>query len=155
NSVKFTSHGKIEVRVRAEYIAQNDPALRFEVRDTGCGVPADKSAMIFEAFQQAEGSMNRPYEGTGLGLAIARTLVQMMSGRIWLEQANPGAKFVFTAVFPRATEEAVRRKTESVTSAKAVQMVEAGMRVLVVEDNAENMILLRAYLENLPLSLDF
>ena len=77
--------------------------------DTGCGIPRDKTAMIFEAFQQAEGSMNRPYEGTGLGLAIARTLVEMMSGRIWVEEKpEPGAKFVFTAFFPSGTEEAVR-----------------------------------------------
>jgi signal transduction histidine kinase len=56
------------------------------VTDTGCGISADKTDLIFEAFQQAEGAVNRPYEGTGMGLSIANTLVEMMSGKIWLEE---------------------------------------------------------------------
>lgn len=156
NSVKFTAQGKIEVRVRPEYRGQGEKGLRFEVTDTGCGVTPDKTSIIFEAFQQAEGAMNRPYEGTGLGLAITRTLVQMMSGRIWVEEKpEPGAKFVFTAFFPPGTEEAVRDEIAAATSAKVVQMVEAGTRVLVVEDNPESLILMRVYLKSLPLSLDF
>src|ERR1700733_372768 len=95
NSVKFTARGKIEVRVRSESSLQGERGLRFEVTDTGRGVPADKTDLIFEAFQQAEGAMNRPYEGTGLGLSIAQTLVEMMSGKIWLEEnQETGAKFV-------------------------------------------------------------
>jgi len=66
NAIKFTVQGKIEMRVRSERGPQGESVLRFEVSDTGCGVPADKARVIFEAFQQAEGSMNRPYEGTGL-----------------------------------------------------------------------------------------
>jgi PAS domain S-box-containing protein len=156
NSVKFTARGKIEVRVRAERGGEGEKGLRFEVTDTGCGVPADKTSMIFEAFQQAEGSMNRTHEGTGLGLSIAKTIVQMMAGRMWLEERpEPGAKFVFTAFFPQATREAVVDETAAATSAKAVQKVEPGTRVLVAEDNPENVILVRAYLGSLPLSLHF
>ncbi len=156
NSIKFTAQGKITVKVRAESGELDRPGLRFEVTDTGCGVPAGKSAMIFEPFQQAEGSMDRPYEGTGLGLAIARTLVELMSGSIWVEPApGSGSKFVFTAFFPLAQEAEVRDRKFAATSAKAVQALEAGSRILMVEDNPENLILLRAYLENLPLSLDF
>jgi PAS domain S-box-containing protein len=156
NSAKFTARGKIEVRVRAECGEQGEKGLRFEVTDTGCGVPADKRSMIFEAFQQVEGSMRRPYEGTGLGLAIAKTLVEMMSGRIWVEEKpEPGARFVFTVFFPCSTGEAFRDATDGAACAKVAGAVEAGTRVLLVEDNPENMILLRAYLENLSLSLDF
>ena len=156
NSIKFTARGKIEVRVRSECGEQGEKGLRFEVTDTGCGVPPDKAGIIFQAFQQAEESMSRPYEGTGLGLAIAMTIVQMMSGRIWVEEkAGPGAKFVFTAFFPSAAEAAARGEIAAASSVQVVHLMEAGTRVLVAEDNPENVILLRAYLEGLPLSLDF
>jgi PAS domain S-box-containing protein len=156
NSVKFTTRGKITVRVRAENFGQGERGLRFEVTDTGCGVPADKTNLIFEAFQQAEGSMNRPYEGTGLGLSIAKTLVEMMSGRIWLEEKQgPGAKFVFTAFFRCASQDEVRDRKGAAVTAEKVQALEPGTRILVVEDNPENLILLRAYLDKLALSLDF
>lgn len=156
NSVKFTARGRIGVRVRTENRGQGGNGLRFEITDTGCGVPAEKAAMIFQAFQQAEGAMNRTYEGTGLGLAIAKTIVQMMSGEIWVEErSEPGAKFVFTVFFPQATEAAVRDELRSTNSGKVERMIEAGRRVLVVEDNAENVVLVQAYLESLALSLDF
>ncbi|HXP89146.1 MAG TPA: PAS domain S-box protein [Bryobacteraceae bacterium] len=156
NAVKFTARGKIEVRVRAERGEHGEPGVRIEVTDTGCGVLREKASLIFEAFQQAEGSMNRRYEGTGLGLAIARVIVQMMAGRIWVEEKpEPGAKIVFTAFFPPATQKAVDDETASHASAQGAQKVEAGTRILVAEDNPENVILLRAYLESLPLSLEF
>jgi PAS domain S-box-containing protein len=156
NAIKFTARGEIKVIVRSESGQPGQPGLRFEVTDTGCGVPPDKSAMIFEAFQQAEGSMDRPYEGTGLGLAIARTLVEMMSGAIWLDPApRSGSKFVFTVFFSPATQAAVANRKTAATSAGAERALKSGSRILVVEDNPENTILLRAYLENLPLELDF
>jgi two-component system sensor histidine kinase/response regulator len=156
NAVKFTARGSVEMRVGSERGAQGENTLRFEVSDTGCGVPADKVRVIFEAFQQAEGAMNRPYEGTGLGLAIAKTLVETMSGRIWVEpKSDPGAKFIFTVVLPPATEKAVRDKLGGNDSAQTERAVESGTRLLLVDDNPENMILLRAYLEDLSLSLSF
>jgi PAS domain S-box-containing protein len=156
NSVKFTARGKIEVRVRSENFGQGERGLRFEVTDTGCGIPADKTSLIFEAFQQAEGAMNRPYEGTGLGLSIAKTLVEMMSGRVWLEgTSEKGSKFVFTVFFPFARKEEVRAKTGANTSPENAQALESGTRILLAEDNPENVILLREYLENRSLSLHF
>jgi PAS domain S-box-containing protein len=156
NSVKFTARGKIEVRVRSESFGQGERGLRFEVTDTGCGIPREKNMVIFEAFQQAEESMNRPYEGTGLGLSIAKTLVEMMGGRIWVEEKEgSGAKFAFTAFFPLARKEEVRDKAGAAISAEKGQVLKPGTRILVVEDNPENMILMRAYLDNLSLSLHF
>ncbi len=154
NSVKFTARGKIEVRVRSESSGQGDRGLRFEVTDTGCGIPADKTDLIFEAFQQVEGAMNRPYEGTGLGLSIAKTLVEMMCGKIWLEEnRETGAKFVFTAFFPIARKEQVHDQRGP--KVEPAQTLEPGMRILLVEDNPENVILLRAYLDDASLSLHF
>jgi PAS domain S-box-containing protein len=156
NSMKFTARGKIGVRVLSENFGQGERGLRFEVTDTGCGVPPDKAELIFGSFQQAEESMNRPYEGTGLGLSIARTLVEMMGGKIWLENTGePGSKFVFTAFFPIARKEEVRPKAGDGLSADTARSLTPGTRLLLVEDNPENMVLLRAYLDNLSLSLHF
>ena len=156
NSVKFTAQGKIELSVCAETGPEGQPGLRFEVNDSGCGVPPDKAAIIFEPFQQAETSMSRRFEGTGLGLAISKTLIEMMSGRIWLaEKSEPGARFVFTVFLQPTTEEAVSAKIAAKASAVAGQTLRQGTRVLLVEDNPENVVLVQAFLENLPLLLDF
>ena len=155
NSIKFTARGRIDVRVCASVGVGGQTGLRFEVTDTGCGVPATKAAMIFEAFQQVDGSVNRPFEGTGLGLAISRTLVERMSGKIWCDESHgPGAKFVFTAFLPAANEEAVQKAAVPVCGARVVGGVAPGTRVLLVEDNPENVALLQAYLQNIPLSID-
>jgi CheY-like chemotaxis protein/nitrogen-specific signal transduction histidine kinase/HPt (histidine-containing phosphotransfer) domain-containing protein len=156
NSIKFTEHGKIEVRVAPEQGAQGERGMRFEVTDTGCGVPLDKVDAIFESFQQAEGAIDRKYEGSGLGLTIARTLVGRMAGKIWVEESPlPGSKFVFTAFLPLATEEILRDKIAGVVVGKMMRSVQAGTRVLLVEDNPENVVLVEAYLQGLSLSLDF
>ena len=155
NSVKFTEAGKITVEVRSERSEEGARGLRFIVMDTGCGIPADKTTMIFEAFQQVEGSMNRPYEGTGLGLSIAKTLVEMMSGSIWVEpMSEAGARIVFTVFFPEASEDAVKQR-KAAKAAKKTPEIAPGTRVLLVEDNPENVILMQAYLDGVPISIDF
>jgi signal transduction histidine kinase/CheY-like chemotaxis protein len=160
NSIKFTRAGKIQLRVCAETRplevgGAQTLGLRFEISDTGCGVPKDKAKVIFEAFQQAEGSVSRSYEGTGLGLAISKTLVERMSGKIWVEEKlEPGAKFVFTLFLPKATEEAVRsRKSPEVP--KHVQPAGGTVRILLVEDNADNVLLMQAYLDHPSISMEY
>ncbi len=153
NSIKFTAKGRVDLRVRPAEGPQGEPGLRFEVSDTGCGIPPGKAELIFDAFQQAEGSISRPYEGTGLGLAIAKSLIELMVGRIWVEpKPDPGSLFVFTAFFPAADEQAIRDKNAG--TATNVEQVKAGTRLLVVEDNPENLVLIEAYLENLSIKLD-
>ncbi len=96
NALKFSDRGEVSITVDR---AQESPELlRFSVRDTGIGIPADKQAMIFEAFTQVDGSFTRRFGGTGLGLTIASRLVRMMDGRIWVESQNgDGSTFHFTA----------------------------------------------------------
>jgi CheY-like chemotaxis protein len=155
NSVKFTAQGKIELHVRSESGKEGEKGLRVEVTDTGCGIPLDKAAMIFEAFHQVDGSINRRFEGTGLGLAIARTLVERMGGRIWLEEsATPGAKFVFTVFLPPATEADLQAKRAGGERRQMTGKVQPGTRILLAEDNDENVVLIRAYLDDLAVSLD-
>lgn len=102
NAVKFTAHGDIHLGVR---VASDDGArvaLRFSVRDTGTGVPAEKQAALFQPFVQADGSATREFGGTGLGLAICRRLAEQMGGTVGVEsRPGAGSTFWFTASLKR------------------------------------------------------
>ena len=102
NAIKFTERGEIALRVRVQEAGGETVTLRFEVADTGIGIPPDKQRVIFEEFVQADASTTRRYGGTGLGLAIASRLVEALEGEIGLEsEAGKGATFHFTARFGR------------------------------------------------------
>jgi PAS domain S-box-containing protein len=100
NAIKFTEQGEIAVSVDAVAVGHDKVSLHLAVRDTGIGIPAEKQALIFEAFQQADGSTTRRYGGSGLGLTISSRLVEMMGGRIWLQsRQGEGSTFHFTVCF--------------------------------------------------------
>ncbi len=166
NALKFTESGEVLVTVAvvkgAEVLSAGGGVaplrLRFEVCDTGIGVPADKAAMIFEKFSQADGSVTRKFGGTGLGLAISRQLVELMGGEIKVESpwgerrragGGPGSVFWFTARFevadtgvPEVQAEMARMEVARLPEqplATPVLVGEIGRRrVLLVEDNATN-----------------
>jgi hypothetical protein len=101
NAVKFTEQGEIEIMVSAE----GQDRVRFEVRDTGIGIPPELQERIFEAFTQADGSMTRRYSGSGLGLAIVRGLVTLMNGETGLKSTpGRGSSFWFTLPLPVSAE---------------------------------------------------
>jgi signal transduction histidine kinase/DNA-binding response OmpR family regulator/HPt (histidine-containing phosphotransfer) domain-containing protein len=136
NAVKFTSAGEIVVRASLEEIAADGSVkLRFSVSDTGIGIAPDSHQLLFQPFSQIDSSMGRRFGGTGLGLAIARQLVELMGGEIGVDSTlGQGSTFWFTCRFAPATNVHLG-ETESL----------AGLRVLVVDDNATN----RAYLSEL------
>ena len=132
NSVKFTNQGEVAVEIDGELNSDGEACLRFEVRDTGVGIPADKQAQVFDAFSQADASTTRRFGGTGLGLAITSQFVQMMNSQIHVEsEVGKGSKFYFTAVFPVETVDVVE------TRKKALSPL-AELPVLVVDDNSTN-----------------
>jgi two-component system sensor histidine kinase/response regulator len=99
NAVKFTEIGQVLIRLKAD--PEISGLLRFEVSDTGVGIPADKLDLVFEPFSQADSSTSRRYGGTGLGLAIVARLVALMGGQIALESApGVGSVFRFNVRFP-------------------------------------------------------
>ena len=131
NAMKFTEKGSVALRV------QQSPGgapgtLTFSVADTGIGIPADKQALIFEPFTQADSSTTRKYGGTGLGLTISRGLVERMGGRMWVEsEPGRGSTFSFTIPFGIPAE----------------QVPEAPLgyhaQVLIVDDSDANRMILR------------
>ena len=131
NAIKFTQKGEVEVGAAVESSAADRITLRFTVRDTGIGIPADKQEFIFDSFAQADASTTRKFGGTGLGLTISANLVKMMRGRIWVESvpASPGSRFHFTPEFGRGPEQAVKPTPADVLALR-------GSPVLVVDDNA-------------------
>ena len=92
NALKFTSKGSVSVHV---FVAQeNSSFINFSVKDTGIGIAKDKQQLIFEAFQQEDGSTRRKYGGTGLGLSISRQLVKLLGGEIKVKsEAGKGSEF--------------------------------------------------------------
>lgn len=102
NAIKFTEHGEVRVRIFAESgvtCAAGEVVVRFAVSDTGIGIHANKKDVIFETFQQADGSTTRKFGGTGLGLSISRRLVTLMRGEMWVEsEYGEGSTFFFTCI---------------------------------------------------------
>jgi two-component system, sensor histidine kinase and response regulator len=138
NAIKFTNQGEVIVHVDSEITGQDDLQLHFVISDSGIGIPPEKQEAIFNAFEQADGSMTRRYGGTGLGLSISCRLVELMGGTIWVDsEPGRGSSFHFTAslkVSPRAAKRPVEPE------------IVRDLRVLVADDNAANRRILQAML---------
>ena len=128
NAIKFTHAGEIELRITLVEESADEVRLRFDVRDSGIGIPPEAMGRLFRAFSQADSSTTRKYGGTGLGLVISRRLVEMMDGHIEVESTvGQGSVFWFTILLGRASTTLAAQRPETVLGSK---------RVLIVEDNA-------------------
>ncbi|MDB5648777.1 MAG: domain S-box [Hyphomicrobiales bacterium] len=135
--MKFTEHGKIELRAKLLEECNGQVFARFEVRDTGRGVDPAHIARIFKDFEQADASTTREFGGTGLGLAITRRLAQLLGGTAGAESSpGHGSIFWFTARMTRSDPQ--RGLGPPPIEVRAVLRRQAGSRVLLVEDNAIN-----------------
>jgi CheY-like chemotaxis protein/CHASE3 domain sensor protein/HAMP domain-containing protein len=106
NALKFTTEGYVALTVTLD---ENGAYIKFEVEDTGIGIPEDKLGVVFEAFTQADGSTKRKYGGTGLGLSISRQLARLLGGEISVS-SQTGKGSVFTLTVPTAKQEAIEKK---------------------------------------------
>ncbi|GGB78855.1 response regulator [Dyadobacter sediminis] len=143
NAIKFTQHGEVCVSVHVENKAfDQELQLRFDVRDTGIGIPRDKVDRLFKAFSQVDSSTTRKYGGSGLGLAIVKKLVNLMGGQIRVSsEPLKGSTFSFTIKTHRGTDQIKERINYEMAEYK-------GKKILVVDDNATNLSILKHQLEN-------
>lgn len=161
NAFKFTHKGRVELIMEMPQqplqmkngVLQPDNAIAFRVRDSGIGIPTDKQELVFEAFQQVDGTISRKYGGTGLGLTISRKLAELMGGGIQLESAGENQGSTFSLILPRILTQPTERRDPpahpvspalaplpppAVTSVPAVteaQPVNAENLILIVEDD--------------------
>lgn len=153
NAIKFTAAGSVRIEVDFETDAAIGRALVIDVTDTGPGIQKSDHIRIFSAFQQGDDSMSRAHPGTGLGLNISRDLIALMGGRIEL-RSTPGAGSRFRIHVPESLAavgvpaEPMRDIAEQQSAvADGVLASLAGLRILVVEDNALNASLVKLMLE--------
>ncbi len=135
NAIKFTERGEVALRVSLREQFDDAVLLRFEVNDSGIGIAPERQAQIFESFCQADNSTTRKYGGTGLGLAIAKRLTELMGGEIGVESTpGSGSTFWFTA--------SIGKQPVQAEPAVGTNACLRGRRVLVVEDNETNRMIL-------------
>ena len=140
NAIKFTDHGEVRICISILSETEQNTSLRFEVHDTGIGIAREARARIFEAFSQADDSTTRRYGGTGLGLAISKQLVELMGGKIGVENAlTQGSMFWFTVTFDKRRIEPDRLDEDSLNKLE-------GLRVLIVDELEERRLALASEL---------
>jgi len=139
NAIKFTYEGSIEfgyvLKSDSEVVERSRNAeLQFFVKDTGVGIPDYQKELIFERFRQGSDSYDRKYEGSGLGLSIAKSYVEMLGGRIWVEsQEGRGTTFYFTIPYNPVSEEITTVEDPVSEVHKEVQIKK--LKILIVEDD--------------------
>ncbi|MFT5370110.1 MAG: two-component system sensor histidine kinase/response regulator [Candidatus Latescibacterota bacterium] len=140
NAIKFTEGGEVVLTVSVENKQDQQVRLKFSVRDTGIGISKSEQDRLFQAFTQANASTTRKYGGTGLGLAISSKLVALMGGQIGVEsEAGKGSVFSFTAEFVI--------QTHPVSVPGNLDALK-GKRVLIVDDNQTNRLIIEKQLAN-------
>jgi len=156
NAVKFTDAGKIELGCRIVESTPDDVLIRFEVRDSGIGIPAEAMPRLFSAFEQADNSMTRKYGGTGLGLAITKKIAQLMHGDAGADSVpGQGSTFWFTARLKLVVQAAKGSGDVSPADTEAtLRRNFSGRRVLLVEDEPINQEIARMLLEDVGLVVD-
>lgn len=128
NAVKFTDRGEVVIHVKIEKEEEGRIMIRFDVADTGIGIPIDRMHRLFKSFSQVDESTTRRYGGTGLGLAISKELVEMMGGAIGVTPNRAGGTiFWFTAVF--------EKKDRTSVDSREIPFSLKGQRILLVEKN--------------------
>lgn len=161
NALKFTERGGVTIRMELNAENTGSAMIRFSVRDTGIGIPAERQAEIFAPFTQADGSTSRKYGGTGLGLAICRQLVGLLGGQIGVEsEPGKGSNFWFTAVFEKvpgagATEGRCTKAAQEERRGLGMRgLSKRAPRILIAEDNVTNQQVALAVLKKLGCRAD-
>jgi signal transduction histidine kinase/ActR/RegA family two-component response regulator len=146
NAIKFTENGLVTTSVKSEQVGEK-LNLHFCVSDTGIGIEQSNIDKIFESFEQAYSDTSRKFGGTGLGLSISKKLVELHNGKIWVEsEKGKGSQFHFIIPYASAESGAEVKPTEDFSNNIADTI--KGIRILLVEDNAFNVVVAQEELED-------
>ncbi len=153
NALKFTHKGYIQVKIGFKHICNGKGVLSLKIVDTGIGIPQNQQQMIFEAFQQQSGQLNRKYEGAGLGLAISKRLIEKMGGNISLKsKLQQGSTFTVTIPEVKITDEIIYLNDDANDYVNNIHF-NAGT-ILVVDDVIVNIDTIENYLIELGLKVN-
>jgi len=154
NAIKFTDSGMVRVTQSSTQQIEGKTTVSIEVSDTGTGIPADKLALIFDKFTQADSSISRKYGGTGLGLAITRKLIELQGGEIRVEsEVGKGSRFIVEIPFEVVAAASVAT-APLVRASVAAPAADGSTRLLLVEDNAVNQRVVLAMLRKKGYAID-
>ncbi len=146
NAIKFTEKGLVTTTIIPEHAGEKRN-LHFTVSDTGIGIDEDRMGKIFESFEQAYSDTSRKFGGTGLGLSISKKLIELQNGSIWVEsEKGKGSKFHFIIPYLIAETKAEAMPKEGLQNNSADTL--KGVRILLVEDNAFNVVVAQEELED-------
>jgi signal transduction histidine kinase/ActR/RegA family two-component response regulator len=155
NAIKFTETGTVTLRTLKIEESAESVLVRFEVQDSGIGIPADTLPRLFSTFEQADNSTTRKYGGTGLGLAITRRLAELMGGAAGVESTpGTGSTFWFTARLKKGSEPGVKAVAANVDAEMVLRQHHSGKRILVVDDEPINREVAKMLLEDIGLTID-
>ncbi len=150
NAIKFTEKGSVDIRVSQSKIENGKATLNFAVEDTGIGIPDEKQKIIFDSFSQANSKTTRLYGGTGLGLAITRQLLEMQGSKIELMSVEgEGSTFYFQLTLPIG-----QAMSKIPVSNRKTQSFNSENKVLLVDDNAINIVIAKRFLNKWKLEVD-
>ena len=152
NAIKFTESGEVSLHVTPDAGLPAPGALRFTITDTGIGIPVEKLGAVFERFTQADSSTTRKYGGSGLGLTISKRLVELMGGRIWVESSVGGGSVFSFTVRLEVSSSAMHRAP--VPAGARPEPALLALRILLVEDSADNRLITVAFLAETPYWVD-
>jgi len=166
NSIKFTHEGKIELTIQKDLASMQNQIL-FSVKDTGVGIPKDKHNLIFEAFKQADGSINKKYGGTGLGLSISKKFASLLNGNIDIEsEVGVGSIFYLSVPLKNTATDVFKeednnnivmeKKNHKTIQEKATikeQKTTLNLNAMVIDNDAKNIFAISNTLENLNLTV--
>jgi signal transduction histidine kinase/CheY-like chemotaxis protein len=150
NAIKFTEAGQVDIRISQSKVENGKATLNFAVEDTGIGIPDEKQKIIFDSFSQANSKTTRLYGGTGLGLAITRQLLEMQGSKIELMSVEgEGSTFYFQLTLPVG-----KAMSKKAVSDRKTQSFNSHNKVLLVDDNAINVVIAKRFLNKWKLEVD-
>lgn len=149
NAIKFTDKGEVSIHSEVKF-QKNNTSLEIKIKDTGVGIPEESQKDLFDAFTQADVSVNRKFGGTGLGLSICKRLVELMNGSISFE-SQQGVGTTFTIVLPLEKGDKLENQEKSMFKKKndTQNLKSLSGRILIAEDNITNQLLISRFLEKI------